>query len=637
MLASAACRSLTAMAAGGIVLLALGACSVPGAGPDPQDSLRSLAAALSSGDVKGVAFVGGSARATTEYAALTAGLTTPPGTDDVSVSTGSATTEGDTATGRLDWTWKVGARTWTYDTDVQLTKGRTSGGDGWLVRWSPTIVEPSLKAGEKLSQSTIRPARGEILGAGGTPIVTLRPVLRIGIDKAGLTVPQATRSATALARLVDVDAAAFVRQVAAAGPKAFVQAIVYRRGDAPAGVLGAVSRLRGAGALPDQLPLAPTKDFASAVLGSVGPATAELVKEGRGRISAGDDVGLSGLQKRYDEQLSGTRGATISAVDELGERRTLFTAPAEPGRPLRTNLEVPLQQRAQQVLSGVGPASALVAIRPSTGALVAVASGPGSKGYSTATVGQYAPGSTFKIVTALALLRSGVSVTSPVDCPRTTVVDGKTFKNYDDYPASGLGRIRLEDAFANSCNTAFIGQRGKVAPDALAQAAAALGLGVDHDTGFSSYFGQVGPPQSETQAAASMIGQGAVLASPMAMASVVASVMKGSTVLPRLLPDRRVEQRPPATPLTGAEARQLRLLMGRVVQRGSGALLQGLPGGKVIAKTGTAEFGDQPPLPTHAWMVAGRDDLAVAVFVERGDSGSGTAGPLLREFLDKVR
>jgi cell division protein FtsI/penicillin-binding protein 2 len=54
----------------------------------------------------------------------------------------------------------------------------------------------------------------------------------------------------------------------------------------------------------------------------------------------------------------------------------------------------------------------------------------------------------------------------------------------------------------------------------------------------------------------------------------------------------------------------------------------------VIAKTGTAEFGTEPPLPTHAWMVAGRGDLAVAVFVERGDSGSGTAGPILRRFLD---
>ena len=50
----------------------------------------------------------------------------------------------------------------------------------------------------------------------------------------------------------------------------------------------------------------------------------------------------------------------------------------------------------------------------------------------------------------------------------------------------------------------------------------------------------------------------------------------------------------------------------------------------MIAKTGTAEFGDKPPLPTHAWMVAGRGDLAVAVFVDEGKSGSGTAGPILR-------
>ena len=77
--------------------------------------------------------------------------------------------------------------------------------------------------------------------------------------------------------------------------------------------------------------------------------------------------------------------------------------------------------------------------------------------------------------------------------------------------------------------------------------------------------------------------------------------------------------------------------MRAVVERGSGSVLAGLPGGPVIAKTGTAEFGDQPPLPTHAWMVAGRGDLAVAVFVERGDSGSGTAGPILRQFLQDVR
>ncbi len=134
-----------------------------------------------------------------------------------------------------------------------------------------------------------------------------------------------------------------------------------------------------------------------------------------------------------------------------------------------------------------------------------------------------------------------------------------------------------------------------------------------------------------------MIGQGTVLASPMAMATVVASVVKGSAVLPRLLPDHQVKQKAPGQPLTATEADQLRTMMRAVVERGSGSVLAGLPGGPVIAKTGTAEFGDQPPLPTHAWMVAGRGDLAVAVFVERGDSGSGTAGPILRQFLQDVR
>ena len=222
-------------------------------------------------------------------------------------------------------------------------------------------------------------------------------------------------------------------------------------------------------------------------------------------------------------------------------------------------------------------------------------------------------------------------------CPATTVVDGKSFKNYDDYPASGLGQITFEDAVANSCNTAFISQRDKLGAQSLAQAAAALGFGVDHDLGFPAYFGQVGEADSKTQAAASMIGQGTVLASPMAMATVVASVLVGKTVLPRLLPDRKVQQQQPAQPLTADEAQQLRTMMRAVVERGSGSLLGDLPGGPVIAKTGTAEFGETPPLPTHAWMVAGRGDLAVAVFVERGDSGSGTAGPILHQFLQDVR
>ena len=145
----------------------------------------------------------------------------------------------------------------------------------------------------------------------------------------------------------------FVKQVKASGPKAFVQAIVYRRNDVPAQVLDDLSGIKGARAISDRLPLAPTKDFAGAILGTVGPATAELVKDSDGRIQAGDDVGISGLQKRYDEQLFGTRGATVVAVDEKGERRTLFTADPTPGKPLRTTIDPAIQQTAQQVLADV--------------------------------------------------------------------------------------------------------------------------------------------------------------------------------------------------------------------------------------------------------------------------------------------
>ena len=520
---------------------------------------------------------------------------------------------------------------------MHLSKGSTAGGDAWLVRWQPAIVEPSLKQGERLVESTVAAKRGQILGARDEPLVTSRPVLRVGLDKTGLSAAQAVASARRIAAVVGIDAKAFADQARVAGPRAFVQAIVYRKQDAPAAVLDGLAAIKGGGAVSGEMPLAPTKEFAAAILGTVGPATAEIVKGSKGRVVPGDDVGLSGLQKRYDEQLAGTRGATVMAVPETGPRRTLFTAAPVDGSSLRTTLDPRAQTAAEKALAGVGPASALVAIRPSSGDLVAVASGPGSKGYNTATYGRYAPGSTFKVVSALALLRAGVTPQSRVPCPATTVVDGKRFKNYSDYPASGLGEITFEDALANSCNTAFISERGKLGPQSLADAAAALGFGVDHDPGFPTFFGQVGTPASETQKAAGMIGQGTVLASPMAMATVVASVLEGSAVLPRLLPDHEARQQAPAKPLTAAEARALRTMMRAVVERGSGAALRDLPGGPVIAKTGTAEFGNKPPLPTHAWMVAGRGDLAVAVFVERGESGSGTAGPVLEQFLRAVR
>ena len=132
-----------------------------------------------------------------------------------------------------------------------------------------------------------------------------------------------------------------------------------------------------------------------------------------------------------------------------------------------------------------------------------------------------------------------------------------------------------------------------------------------------------------------MIGQSKVLASPPGMATVAASIAAGKPVTPQLVPPGQdgagATASPsavaPEAPVTAAEAATLRELMRGVVEQGSGRFLADLPGEPVLAKSGTAEFGDAGALKEHAWMIAVRGDLAVAVFVEEGEGGAATAGP----------
>jgi cell division protein FtsI/penicillin-binding protein 2 len=610
------------------------ACSALGGDDtDPAADLADdLAAALSEHSLGEVPLSAETQRAA--FAELVAPLDEVPVAVDV-VDVLAVEEEG-RAEATLAWRWDVSdTAAWEYETTVGLTQG----GDGstWSVAWSPDDLAPGLAEGETVGLRTLAPQRGDIIGDGGEVLVTERPVLRYGLDKTKVEGPQIARSARRIARVLDVDAAAYAERAEAMGAQAFVEALVLREDDALE-VLPAFRRVPGALAVRDTLPLAPTREFAAALLGRVGPATAEVVEESGGSIVAGDEVGLSGLQARYDEQLRGRPGTAVVARGADDVLRTLFEVPATDGADLVTTLSSELQSRAEVALATLGagaPAAALVAIRPSDGAILATANGEGAAGADLAATGQYAPGSTFKVVSSLALLRSGLAVDDVVSCPATTVVDGRSFKNYDDYPSSAIGDIPFVQAIAQSCNTALIANADRLAPGELSAAAAALGLGVDHDLGFGVYFGQVPPAETETGAAADLIGQGTVLASPFAMATVAASVAAGRTVLPVLLPEHEVQQVAPEVPLTGREAGTLRGLMRAVVTTGSGRFLLDVPG-EIGAKTGTAEYGEPNAagdLPTHAWMIATRGDLAVAVFVETGVSGSQTAGPVLEAFL----
>ncbi|MBS44381.1 MAG: penicillin-binding protein [Nocardioides sp.] len=621
--------------------LAVTACSVPGLtdgdatpdveGTDPGPVAIALAEGLDSGDLTGVAFTElTDADATADLVETVEGM----GDLDPEVLLSEVVadeSDPDAATATLTWSWPLtDDDTWAYETTAALA--RTATDADWEVVWDHAVVESSLNAASVLEVDRVSGDRGDIIGAGGTRLVTERSVLRVGIDRSQVPAKRARASAQALARLVDVEVQPYVKQVVGAGEKAFVEAITYRTADIPAAVDNGYERIRGARIVATEMPLALTRDFAAPILGRVGEVTAEMIEDDP-TLEVGDVAGLSGLEARYDDQLRAGSATVVSAVGSDGKARRLHRTGRAKGENLRIPLDETLQTQAEALLSDVGPASALVALRPSDGAVLAAANGPGNSGQNFATFGQYAPGSTFKTVSSLALLRSGRRPTSTVTCSDTITVDGRVFGNYSDYPAGGTGRIPLSQAVANSCNTAFIDERTRLDDGDLAAAAATLGMGIDHDLGFPAYFGSVEPPTTETGAAADMIGQGTILASPLVMATVIASVQSGTTVVPRLVEQVDVAVPDEAPALTAAEAKQLRGLLRGVVTSGSGRGLADVPGKPVIAKTGTAEYDDDGTTRTHAWMIAAQGDLAVAVFVETGSGGSSTAGPIVEAFL----
>ena len=671
-------------AVGVLTFTTLTACDIVNKPPTPDQTAKALAAGLGGGDLNQVAFDGAtsanvaaflatavgdlkdvkravtvsqvsepksndrtatatlaftwtlpSAAPASATATATATATgTPPGSASATPTPSTTTPSSATTTGAGGGTDVV----WSYTTTANLTRAQD---ETWHVTWNPAVFAPNLTGSEKLTLTTVAAKRGDIVGANSTPLMTQRDTAQVGIDKTKVGADQQQAAATALAQLVGTDPAAYAKAVAAAGAKAFVPLIVVRADDPILTTqTAAVAAIPGAVSIPGKSVIGPSPNFARSILGTVGEATAELVQKSNGALKAGDVVGLSGLEQRYDARLRGTPGRTIQAVgtDAAGKKssRDLFTSPAVDGKPLVVTLDATAQSVAEAVLQGstTNTPTSLVVVRPSTGEIVAAANGPGSNGLPVGTTGQAAPGSTFKIVTALALLRAGLTPDSPVSCTPTVNVGGRSFKNYNDYPPNKIGTIPLRTAFANSCNTAFISNQDKVSQADLASAAAALGVGVDLDLGFPAYLGSVPTTATSTEHAASMIGQAKVLVSPMDMATVLASAVKGSVVRPRLVDDNpAVAGFPtPDKPLQPAEAQALQSMLGAVVSEGSGASLAS--DGVTAAKTGTAEYGTANPPLTHAWMVAARGDLAVAVYVETGDSGSKSAGPLLKAFLE---
>jgi cell division protein FtsI/penicillin-binding protein 2 len=611
------------------LLLGLAACSRDETGR-AADVGRDLLSRWSSGDAAGAA------RLTDDAEAARAALEGV--TDALSVTKAEFTPgepqkaeKGDRVTLPFQATLTLrGLGGWKYAGGLTLT--RTGDEGPWRVDWTPAVIHPRLTAKTALRRQRNLPERAPILSRDGSPLMKPRPVVEIGIWPAKVT--DASRAYKVLQDALDIDTGALALRVRKAKPDEFVSVITLREPDFAA-VRREVTDLPGVISRKATRTLAPTRAFARAVLGTVAPATKETLESAGPTAAPTDQVGSSGLQEAFQQQLAGTAGGAVELVDAQTRVAvaTLQEFAPRPGTPIRTTLDTKVQSAAEQALMKTTKPAALVAIQPSRGDILAVANGPeGSAGYNRAFVGRYPPGSTFKVVSTAALLATGLGLDDTVACPQTAVVNGKRFQNQDEFV---LGEVPFRTDFARSCNTAFVGLAKRLPAHSLPQQAAAFGIGGEWHVGLPAFTGSVPEPTTPVDRAASVIGQAKVEMSPLAMASVAATVQAGQFRQPALLQDPAPERYSPPSKVSPKITGQLRTLMRAVVTDGSGRALASLPG-KPAAKTGTAEFGTDNPPHTHAWMIGFRGDLAFAALIEDGGSGGRDAGPVVSAFLSSL-
>ncbi|MCK2216324.1 cell division protein FtsI [Actinomadura sp. ATCC 31491] len=337
----------------------------------------------------------------------------------------------------------------------------------------------------------------------------------------------------------------------------------------------------------------------------------------------GQAIGRDGLQEAFQRRLAGTPSTDI----QLGGR-TLKTIKGSAGEPVETSLDRDAQAAAVTAVKDLDKPTSMVAIRPSTGEILAVVNNRG--GFNRALDGRYPPGSTFKAVTAIGLLAAGMSPQDRVTCPEYATVGGLKIRNSDN---EAFGSLSFLDSFAHSCNTTFAPlAQSKLGADKLVKAAESVGFNQPLNIGVPATPASLPRPQSDAELAAESFGQARITASPLSIASVAAAIADGTWRPPTLVPS--LKQKAAERELPDGVKDQLHAMMAAVVTKGT-AKSAGLPAG-THGKTGTAEFANGDKLDTHAWFMGFKGDVAFAVVVEGGGGGGAVAAPVAATFLKNL-
>ncbi|WP_431895367.1 penicillin-binding transpeptidase domain-containing protein [Nonomuraea sp. bgisy101] len=356
------------------------------------------------------------------------------------------------------------------------------------------------------------------------------------------------------------------------------------------------------------------------LVGFLDKATAKDVAKLGPSYKEGDAIGRGGLQENFQKRLAGTPATEIMLGDKV-----LATIKGAEGKPLETTLDPQVQAAAVAAVRDLPKPTSLVAVRHGTGEILAVVNNRG--GFNRALDGRYPPGSTFKAVTAIGLLSEGVSPGEQVTCPKFATIGGLKVRNSEH---AEYGSLTFSDSFAYSCNTTIAPMAAdRLGPDKLLKAAEMVGFNQPLSIGVPAAKASFPKAQSDAELAAESFGQARITASPLVMASVAAALADGTWRPPTLVPG--LKQKAAEVKLPDGVADDLRAMMEAVVTKGT-AKAAGLPEG-TRGKTGTAEYGTGPELPSHAWFMGYRGEVAFAVVVEGGGGGGKVAAPVAASFL----